>query len=75
MDSGDPGGLRKRKVRKEDAVETPGTASDETRLPSKPTSVDSVTKVDKETYWLTRIVLLRYIGFIYCNLIFTVTVL
>lgn len=67
MDSGDPGGLRKRKVRIEDAVDAPGTAPEETRLPSKLTSVDSVTKVDKETYWLTRIVLLRYIGFIYCN--------
>ena len=65
MEAGESGGLRKRKVRKEDsnAGETKTTSA--AGLSSKASAPTPVTTLNKGTYWLTRIVLVRYIGFIY----------
>lgn len=74
MDAGDAhdaGGLRKRKVKTNDS-EKRNESITSTAEPTEKADVKSVLKVQKGTYWLTRIVLIRYIGFIYCKLVLTI---
>jgi hypothetical protein len=63
-------GLRKRTVKSESLYDkaTVKTSEDDSSLrQTKSPSVTQSSKIESGTYWLTRILLLRYLGFIYCK--------
>ena len=63
-------GLRKRTVKSELLYERTTIESSEDVPASHSTKSPGLTqpaKIESGTYWLTRILLLRYLGFIYCR--------
>ena len=69
----DTSGLRRRKIWKEpdDSSDDNEDAQEPRQLDFKPVEHDTDEIAPRKySYWLTRILLLRYIGFIYCELDF-----
>ena len=65
-DSASSEGLRKRKgVEKEPKHENETPKSSSTPKDQR-SDMTSTEKLENDSYWLTRILLLRYLGFIYC---------
>ena len=62
-----PEGLRRRKASEKESKKEEEISDDQSKLQDKEHEVTPTYKLENGSYWLTRILLLRYIGFIYCK--------
>ena len=62
-----PEGLRRRKAPEKESEQEEALPDDLIKQKDKEDEVTPTHRLESGSYWLTRILLLRYIGFIYCE--------
>ena len=62
-----PEGLRRRKVTEKKSELIKEESKHASTTEDKNSKLSSHKKLENGTYWLTRILILRYLGFIYCK--------
>ena len=62
-----PEGLRRRKASEKESKQEEEIPDYQSKLKDRDSAVTPAKKLENGSYWLTRILLLRYLGFIYCE--------